>query len=137
MLNYSLLQGDLGRQLAIEYARHGGPERIYIADLPRENAGEALVQSIQEASASSVSIVFLEIDLASLSSVQQAAARFMALESRLGLCILNAGVVLMDPGTTDDGESSDRAKGPFTQVNLQYLQVMKLRSASVSSAMHF
>ena len=95
--------------MAIDYARHG-PERIYIADLPREDDGEALAHSIQEASASSVSISFLEIDLASLGSVQRAAARFKALESRLDLCILNAGVVLMKPETTGDGVSSMKRK---------------------------
>ncbi|KAM7195575.1 retinol dehydrogenase [Naviculisporaceae sp. PSN 640] len=98
--------GDLGKQLAITYARHG-PARIYIADLPQEDHGEALIKSIRESASlaedGGVIIKFIDIDLASFESVRKAAARFKADVERLDLLILNAGVVLVKNELSESG----------------------------------
>ncbi|KAK3331312.1 hypothetical protein B0H66DRAFT_95122 [Apodospora peruviana] len=95
--------GDLGKQLAIEYARHG-PARIYIADLPCDDGGEAVIKEIRDGAPGCGDIVrFLAIDLSSLESVRKAAAEVTAAEDRLDILVLNAGVVLMKPDVTQDG----------------------------------
>lgn len=110
--------GDLGRQTAVELARYGRPARIYVADLPRDDAAKnALAKRItQEAYGGSqaaersndpvfplTEIRFLDLDLSSLNSVRQAAAEFVAQEERLDILFLNAGILHVAPGTTSDG----------------------------------
>ncbi|KAM7193328.1 hypothetical protein V8F33_007871 [Rhypophila sp. PSN 637] len=100
--------GDLGKALAIEYARHG-PAQIYIADLAQEDNGEAVIRSIRESASlppegdGGVLIRFIDIDLASFESVRKAAGRLMAEIGRLDILVNNAGVVLMRNEVSVDG----------------------------------
>ncbi|KAK3688346.1 hypothetical protein B0T22DRAFT_379600 [Podospora appendiculata] len=93
--------GDLGREVAIRFARRN-PARIYIADLPRADQGASVLRDLQT-QAPHARFRFLELDLGSFASVQTAAARFRAAEDRLDICVLNAGVMRILPGTTADG----------------------------------
>ncbi|KAK3323664.1 hypothetical protein B0T19DRAFT_426661 [Cercophora scortea] len=93
--------GDLGREVAIRFARRN-PARIYIADLPRADQGVSVIRDLQE-QAPHARFRFLELDLGSFASIQTAAARFRAAEDRLDICVLNAGVMRIQPGTTADG----------------------------------
>ncbi|KAM7217292.1 retinol dehydrogenase [Rhypophila decipiens] len=100
--------GDLGKALAIEYARHG-PAQIYIADLAQEDNGEAVIRSIRESASlpseggGGVLIKFIDIDLASFESVRKAASRLKAEIGRLDILVNNAGVVLMRNEVSVDG----------------------------------
>ncbi|KAH7313637.1 hypothetical protein B0I35DRAFT_480312 [Stachybotrys elegans] len=105
--------GGLGRQTAVEIARHGRPRRLYLADLPRDQvASEALLREIKEEAygaedAAAVtdpsSLFFLDLDLQSFESVRNCAARFAADNEQLHLLILNAGVLRMAPALTTEG----------------------------------
>ncbi|KAK1751768.1 NAD(P)-binding protein [Echria macrotheca] len=101
--------GDLGRQTAIDLARHGRPAQIVIADLPRDAAGvEAALSAIRTAlppdTASTVRLDFLPIDLSSFASIRSAASAFLSLSSnRLDILILNAGIMPVSHGVTSDG----------------------------------
>ncbi|KAF2865750.1 hypothetical protein BDV95DRAFT_553886 [Massariosphaeria phaeospora] len=106
--------GDLGRQTAIELARHGRPARIYVADLPRgEKARKAVVDRItHEAStetegadilAPRTEVRFLDLDFRSFESVKACAAEFLAAEKRLDVLVLNAGIIRVATGTTKEG----------------------------------
>ncbi|KAH8895279.1 NAD(P)-binding protein [Thozetella sp. PMI_491] len=107
--------GDLGRQTAIELARYGRPARIYVADLPRDDAAKkALAQQITheaygdaatgtEGAARPTEIRFLDLDLASLASVRKCAADFVAQEGQLDILLLNAGIIQMAPRLTTEG----------------------------------
>ncbi|KAK4098062.1 NAD(P)-binding protein [Parathielavia hyrcaniae] len=107
--------GDLGKQVAIEFARHN-PAHIYIADLPCADHGASVVSAIRDAAApapapatddddklSHVAISYLETDLASFESVRSAAARFCEGQDRLDIAVLNAGIMRVRPGTTAEG----------------------------------
>lgn len=98
--------GDLGRQVAVDLARHG-PARIYIADLPRnDDGGESIVRAIREeagTASADVEIRYLAVDLSSFESIQMAAARLRVDEERLDIVILNAGIMRVRPGTTKEG----------------------------------
>ncbi|KAL4971736.1 NAD(P)-binding protein [Aspergillus desertorum] len=109
--------GDLGRQTTIELARYGRPSRIYIADLPRsEDAKQALARQIKHeaygdspsantepAATPATEIRFLELDLASFSSIRKCAHEFAAQEQQLDILILNAGIIRVPPATTTEG----------------------------------
>ncbi|KAK0623566.1 hypothetical protein B0T14DRAFT_495025 [Immersiella caudata] len=100
--------GDLGRQTAIELATHGKPAHIIIADLPRDNAAQeaaisAVTSALPEDVKSVVKVSFLDLDLGSLDAVQDATSRFLQLESRLDILILNAGIMPVKPGVSKDG----------------------------------
>lgn len=109
--------GDLGRQTAIELARHGRPARIYIADLPldeggRKNLVDRITREVNETPAvgseklkhvASTEIRFLDLDLASFESVRKCAAEFVAREERLDILVLNAGIIRVATGVTKEG----------------------------------
>ena len=108
--------GDLGRQTAMMLARHGRPARIYVADLPRDEAAKkAVVDRItQEAYSESstpesdtttprTEVRFLDLDLTSFESVRACAADFVAKEDRLDILFLNAGIIRVATGTTKEG----------------------------------
>ncbi len=96
--------GDLGKQVAIEFARHN-PARICIADLPRADDGASVVRDIRDAVSDEHAppISYLAIDLSSLESVKAAVARFCEAEDRLDIAVLNAGIMRVRPGTTAEG----------------------------------
>ena len=50
-----------------------------------------------------VPITFIEMDLASLSSVQAGAKKVLSLTKRLDILVLNAGIMALPPGLTKDG----------------------------------
>ncbi|KAK3307643.1 uncharacterized protein B0T15DRAFT_554572 [Chaetomium strumarium] len=101
--------GDLGKQVAIELARHN-PARIYIADLPRADDGDSVVRAItrdalsdSDQHAPPTPIRYLAVDLSSFESIKRAAAAFCAAEDRLDIAVLNAGIMRVRPGTTAEG----------------------------------
>ena len=107
--------GDLGRNTAIELARHGRPARIYVADLPRDDdAKTALALRITheaygeapadtKAAGPPTEIRYLDLDLSSLESVRKCAANFVDQDERLDILYLNAGIIRVAPGVTTEG----------------------------------
>lgn len=93
--------GGLGRQAAVELARHGRPARIYIADLPRDEAAkQAAIDDIAReafgessgleeggAIAPRTDVRFLELDLTCFESVRKCATEFVSKENRLDILI--------------------------------------------------
>ena len=101
--------GDLGKQVAIEFARHR-PARIFIADLPREDGGGVVVDEIRSAASMSVTgkdgpvVSYLPMDLSSFESIKRAVAEFRkAAGDRLDIAVLNAGIMRVMPGITAEG----------------------------------
>lgn len=100
--------GDLGKQVAIEFARHQ-PARIFIADLPREDGGRGVVDSIREGASlvgkeGESMVRYLPMDLSSFKSIKSAVAEFRkAAGGRLDLAVLNAGIMRVKPGVTNEG----------------------------------
>lgn len=96
--------GDLGKQVAIEFARHK-PARIYIADLPHDDGGASVIRAIRDAisDAHAPPICYLDVDLSSFESIRTAVAKFCAAEDRLDIAVLNAGIMRVRSGTTTEG----------------------------------
>lgn len=90
----------LGKQSVLEYARHR-PGEIWLAarNLERAQAAADEVRS----SVPDAPIKLLELDLASLESVQSAARKFAEEADRLDILALNAGIMATPPGLTKDG----------------------------------
>ncbi|KAK8055803.1 short-chain dehydrogenase/reductase [Apiospora rasikravindrae] len=97
--------GGLGKACVKHYARHG-PAKIWLAARNAEKAKAAIADIQKELgpdTGAGTPIEFLELDLASLGSVQKAAQRVRAESPRLDILMLNAGVMCNPPGLTADG----------------------------------
>ncbi|KAF2685639.1 NAD(P)-binding protein [Lentithecium fluviatile CBS 122367] len=91
----------LGKQCILEYARHN-PAQIWLAARNLEKA-KAAVDDIQTQLGTQAPIKLLELDLASLESVQRAATKLLSEVDRLDILMLNAGIMAAPPGLTKDG----------------------------------
>ncbi|RAH57382.1 short-chain dehydrogenase/reductase [Aspergillus piperis CBS 112811] len=91
----------LGKQSIIELAKHG-PKEIWLAARDPKKAASA-VTSIKSGLPEPVNIKTLDMDLTSLDSVKQAAERFLSELSRLDILLLNAGIMSVPPGLTNEG----------------------------------
>ncbi|BCS04542.1 uncharacterized protein AKAW2_80343A [Aspergillus luchuensis] len=90
----------LGKQSIIELAKHG-PKEIWLAARDPKKAASA-VTSIKSGLPEPVNIKTLDMDLTSLDSVKQAAGRFLSESSRLDILLLNAGIMSVPPGLTNE-----------------------------------
>ncbi|KAF7586438.1 hypothetical protein BBP40_008901 [Aspergillus hancockii] len=91
----------LGAESVIQLAKHS-PARIYISGRNAKNADAIIRKAVDAGSSTAVS--FVECDLTSLASVQEAADDFLANESRLDVLMCNAGIMAQPPGLTKDGD---------------------------------
>lgn len=87
----------IGKTTATDLARRGA--RVILACRDRRRA-EAAVQEIIKVTGNG-QVIFMQLDLASLTSVRSFADDFLRSESRLDLLVNNAG--LMNGGQTEDG----------------------------------
>lgn len=90
----------LGKESIKQLAKHN-PTRIYMGARSIEKAQEA-IQDIKK-EVPNAPIAFLEMDLASFSSLKSAADSFLAENDRLDVLINNAGVFACPPGLTMEG----------------------------------
>lgn len=136
--------GDLGRVTATQLAQHGRPDRIYVADLPPkdEAARKEIVDRITKEAYESATtedgkkteICFLDLDLGSFESIQRCAAEFLAREQRLDILMLNAGIMRVATGTTQEGYESHFGINYIGHALLiKLLLPLVLRTAEVSS----
>ncbi|KAL2858453.1 hypothetical protein BJY01DRAFT_201251 [Aspergillus pseudoustus] len=91
----------LGKQSIIEFAKHE-PREIWLAARDPRRAATALT-SIKAHTPKSVDIKILELDLMSLASIKRAAEKFQSETSRLDLLVLNAGIMSVPAGLTNEG----------------------------------
>ncbi|KAJ5021780.1 hypothetical protein J3E72DRAFT_427510 [Bipolaris maydis] len=90
----------LGKETVNQLAKHN-PARIYLGARNQEKAQAAIAaikKGIPEAN-----VVFLEIDLASFSSIAKAVRVFLSEGDRLDVLVNNAGIFACPPGLTEDG----------------------------------
>lgn len=90
----------IGVETAVDLASRGG--KVYIACRDIHKAETTAIE-IQHRTGSS-KVFYLELDLASMSSIREFSQQFHRLESRLDILICNAGVLGISPkGLTKDG----------------------------------
>ncbi|KAH7378438.1 hypothetical protein DE146DRAFT_706844 [Phaeosphaeria sp. MPI-PUGE-AT-0046c] len=90
----------LGKQAALELAKHS-PSRILIGSRHEHNAHTAIAQIIEAVPGAQLTPV--QLDLASLASVKEAANKVLMMTPRLDILMNNAGIMAVPPATTVDG----------------------------------
>lgn len=90
----------LGKESVLQLSKHK-PARIFLAARTPAKA-HAAIADIRRA-VPDAPVTFLELDLASLASVQRAAQSFLSQSARLDILLNNAGVMATPPATTADG----------------------------------
>ncbi|CAA9957837.1 short-chain dehydrogenase/reductase [Pyrenophora teres f. maculata] len=91
----------LGKQSALELARHH-PAQIWLSGRNMERLEDAAAD-IRRLVADCPPLYLLELDLASFCSIKAASRVFLAQCSRLDILMLNAGVMCLPPGNTENG----------------------------------
>ncbi|EMD60296.1 hypothetical protein GGP41_008326 [Bipolaris sorokiniana] len=134
----------LGKETVTQLAKHS-PARIYLGARNQEKAQAAIADIKKEIP--EANIVFLEIDLASFSSIAKAVRVFLSEGDRLDILVNNAGIFACPPGLTEDGyeiQFGTNYMGPvlLTRLLLPCLEKTALgpgndvRVVFVSSALH-
>ncbi|KAL2005368.1 hypothetical protein VTN00DRAFT_2579 [Thermoascus crustaceus] len=90
---------SLGEAMAIAIAAHN-PSRLVLASRTKEKV-EQVIDKIKQSSPS-VSVEFIELDLASRKSIQKAASRIRTLLDTINIMINNAGVVVLEQKFTEE-----------------------------------
>jgi protochlorophyllide reductase len=90
----------LGLAATTMFARAGA--RVLLACRNQEKA-QAAMDGIRTEVGPSADLAFVRLDLASLDSIQEAAAAVQSTEDRLDLLINNAGLMAVDESRTEDG----------------------------------
>jgi retinol dehydrogenase 12 len=90
----------LGKEAALQLAKHN-PSRILIGSRSEEKARTAIAEIVEAVPGAHLTPVLM--DLASLSSVKEAANKVLATTSRLDVLMNNAGIMAVPPATTVDG----------------------------------
>jgi len=90
----------IGAETVIALAKHN-PTKIYFTGR-NESSAKSVISSIQETTPTAP-VEFLPCDLSSLTSVQDAAKKILATESRLDILICNAGIMAVPPSQTKEG----------------------------------
>ncbi|KAI9924848.1 hypothetical protein MW887_006705 [Aspergillus wentii] len=91
----------LGEESILQLGKHN-PKHIYLAARSAEKADKAIT-CLKAKLSNEVPITWLPLDLTSIKSIQNAAAKFTAESSRLDILMLNAGVMALPPGETEIG----------------------------------
>lgn len=122
----------LGKETIRQLAKHN-PAKLYMGARSKAKASAAIEELKEQIP--SANIIYLEIDLASFSSIQKAAARFLAENDSLHILVNNAGVFATPPGLTEDGyevQFGTNYMGPalFTKLLLPILQ----KTASIAES---
>ena len=135
----------LGYETIRQLSEHN-PAQIYLAARSRDKAEQAIAD-LKQANPQFTNICFLELDLASFTSVKAAATEFLSRESRLDILVNNAGIMMTPEGLTSDGyeiQFGTNVLGPvlFTQLLLSTLRKTakevntQARMVMLSSAAH-
>lgn len=88
----------IGKELArILYSKNA---RVYVAARSEEKASKAIADIEKEFPSSSGELVFMQLDLADLTTISSSAQRFLDRESKLHVLFNNAGVMTPPHGST-------------------------------------
>ncbi|KAJ9604952.1 hypothetical protein H2200_010341 [Cladophialophora chaetospira] len=92
----------IGKETVLQLAKHN-PKKIFLAARTESKAHDAIADIKAAPSAKGVDVEYLPLDLSSLTSVKAASERVKERVSRLDVLILNAGIMAVPPGKTEEG----------------------------------
>ncbi|KAI6779228.1 uncharacterized protein J7T54_007755 [Emericellopsis cladophorae] len=122
----------LGKQAVLDFAQHG-PHQIWIASRNVDKARAAAAEIAQQVPGASSCIKLLELDLSSFVSIRRAAKKFMAESPRLDILMLNAGIMAVPPGLTEDGYEMQFGTNHMGHALLAKLLLPKLEATAAAS----
>lgn len=106
-MSLELTQGGLhsnagiGKETILQLCKHS-PKKVFLATRNEAKAKEA-IESINSQLPQPADIVFVPLNLSNLASVAAAADTLNQSTDRIDLLFLNAGIMNLPPGKTDDG----------------------------------
>jgi NAD(P)-dependent dehydrogenase (short-subunit alcohol dehydrogenase family) len=118
----------IGKETAIDLARRGGKVYIACRDMQR---GEDALSDIKKKSGSD-KVHFLQLDLASMTSINEFSKKFHELEAQLHVLINNAGVMACPKALTADGFEMQIGTNHLGHFLLTKLLLDLLKAASPS-----
>ena len=116
----------LGKQTVLDLAKHS-PAEIILTARSADKARSA-IDEIQQF-VPTARITFLQLDLNSLASVQQAAKTVLASNHKIDILILNAGIMCTPPGLTADGYETQFGTNHLSHALLAKLLLPLLQAA--------
>ncbi|OAL42726.1 retinol dehydrogenase [Pyrenochaeta sp. DS3sAY3a] len=122
----------LGKETVLQLSKHN-PAHIFLGARSEAKALKA-INEIRRVAPESAKITFLQLDLASLQSVKQAATSFLAQSSQLHLLINNAGIMATPPGTTKDGYEEQFGTNHMGHALLTQLLLPTLKDTATATA---
>ncbi|KAJ7633704.1 oxidoreductase [Mycena rosella] len=90
----------IGKESVLAFAKHN-PQCVYFSGRDSKRAAEVITEA--KTAAPSANLVFLECDLTSLTSVENAARQLTSESDRLDILLCNAGVMNVPPALTKEG----------------------------------
>ncbi|KXH67161.1 short-chain dehydrogenase/reductase, partial [Colletotrichum salicis] len=90
----------LGKQSILEFAKHN-PKEIWLGARNPSKATETIDDI--KAQVPNAPIKFIQMDLGSFHSIRESSKIFLQQSHRLDILLLNAGIMSVPEGTTDDG----------------------------------
>ncbi|KAM0250500.1 hypothetical protein ACHAQJ_008623 [Trichoderma viride] len=91
----------IGKETILQLCKHS-PAKVFLATRNETKAKEAIA-SINDQLSQPADIVFVPLNLSNLASVAAAADTLVQSTDRIDLLFLNAGIMNLPPGKTDDG----------------------------------
>ncbi|KAK5732447.1 hypothetical protein LTR17_010503 [Elasticomyces elasticus] len=116
----------LGKESVHQFAKHN-PARIFVGARTAKRGNAAILEIERAVPAMKGKLSYLEMDLASFSSLRNAVKTFLAQSDRLDILMNNAGVMAQPAGLTEDGYevqfgSNYMGQALFTRLLLPVLQ---------------
>jgi NAD(P)-dependent dehydrogenase (short-subunit alcohol dehydrogenase family) len=90
----------IGKESVLQLAKHN-PKKLYLAARSQEKFDKALAEIKEKVP--NAKVEFLQLDLASFTSIKSAADKVLAENSQLDLLLNNAGIMGVDSGMTKEG----------------------------------
>jgi NAD(P)-dependent dehydrogenase (short-subunit alcohol dehydrogenase family) len=91
----------IGKETILQLCKHS-PKKVFLATRNEAKAKEAIA-SINSQLSQPADIAFVQLNLSNLASVAAAADTLIQSTDRIDLLFLNAGIMNLPPGKTDDG----------------------------------
>ncbi|OTA00300.1 short-chain dehydrogenase/reductase [Trichoderma parareesei] len=100
-MNYHYRNTGIGKETILQLCKHS-PKKVFLATRNEAKAKDAIA-SINSQLPEPADIEFVSLNLSNLASVASAAETISQSTDRIDLLFLNAGIMNMPPGKTDDG----------------------------------
>jgi len=121
----------IGKETAVDLAKRGG--KIIMACRSEERALPAVAEVKERSNCRSDAVKFMKLDLGSMKSIREFAAKFLEEEDRLDILINNAGVMMCPQMKTEDGFELQIGTNHLGHFLLSILLLDKIKATGTGS----